>query len=145
MSIQGRPRLHIAETGVHLILWGTLSRIRKKANSPVQAAWAALSPADRKAWLLAISMLCFSDNSRTVGNSFARAYALAPDATLAVLPAMRAAALATTEEVYRAACYGWHDPDGKTMKQFTQTERDVRRRMRKALAEFVAETAQQPT
>jgi len=137
---QGRPRRDLKKSGVHLILWGAFQRVRKKSPS-VEVAWGELSSQNRKKWFMSVSSLCFSKDGPTIGDCFSRAYLAAPDMTLAVLPALRRAALGTTKVAYIAACYGWHDPDPKTMKYFTSAERDIRRRMRNALDEFVAETA----
>lgn len=136
---QGARRRDLAQSGVHLILWGTFQRVRKKSPT-VDQAWKNLLPADRKKWFMSVSILCFSKDRPRIGDCIARAYLAAPDMTLIVLPALRRAAMGTTKAAYMAACYGWHDSDPMTMKNFTPAERDIRRRMRDALPEFVAET-----
>lgn len=136
---QGRPRRDLEKSGVHLILWGTFQRVRKKSPK-VAEAWSGMAPQARKDWFMACALLCFSSDPGMIGSYFARAYLSAPDATLAILPVMRATAKNTETADYRAWCYGWKDEDAKTMKMFSATERDIRRRCRNALAEFVAET-----
>lgn len=136
---QGARRRDLAQSGVHLILWGTFQRVRKKSPT-VDQAWKNLLPLDRKKWFMSVSILCFSKDRPTIGDCFACAYLAAPDMTLAALPALRRAAMGTTKTAYVAACYGWDDSDPMTMKNFTPAERDIRRRMRAALPEFVAET-----
>ena len=137
---QGARRRDLAQSGCHLILWGTFQRVRKKSPT-VDQAWKNLLPLGRKKWFMSVSILCFSKDGLTIGDCIASAYLTAPDMTLAVLPAMRRAAMGTTKDAYIAACYGWNDSDPITMKNFTPAERDIRRRMRNALPEFVAETA----
>ena len=112
----------------------------RKKSSTVNQAWRILSPLDRRKWFMSVSILCFSEDEPRIGEYFARAYLAAPDMTLAVLPALRKAAQATTKSDYIAACYGWHDPDPKTGKKFSAAEINVRSRMRRALTEFIAET-----
>jgi hypothetical protein len=51
---------------------------------------------------MSVSILCFSEDEPRIGEYFARAYLAAPDMTLAVLPALRKAAKATTKSDYIA-------------------------------------------
>jgi hypothetical protein len=129
---QGRPRKNLTEGGVHLLLWPTFAFSLKK-SSRLANLWRAV-PNRRDYFIRLACVAALPPDSEDTRDPLFRCYSIAPELTCQALPLLRARFSEISREQYLAAT---RNPASK----LSQKEVSMRADMRKALGDFVAQTA----
>jgi hypothetical protein len=140
VKVQGRPRKETGVGGVHLILYPWFTSWLEK--SPKRAEqWNVIADKRRYFLRLAVSAV-LPEDSKNLRAPLAYCYRIAPDLTCAALLRLRKRALKINQDDANAAAAG-SSPSYGTFAQprkITPREADRRKKARKALADFRADT-----
>ncbi len=139
---QGRPRkdLTLEETGLHYLIWPGFTRLLRKSKK-MASLWAPVP--DKRNYFISLSAVAFFTPETELSQMcLVTCFKVAPDLTCMVIPGLRrSAAKIVFTGKHRAAVSNPPEEDSKRLDKISAQDADLRRRIREAVTDFMARTA----
>ena len=139
---QGRPRkdLKLEETALHYLIWPGFRRLLRKSKK-MSSLWAAVD--GKRDYFICLSTVAFfTPESEFFKMCLVTCFKVAPDLTCMVIPRLRrSAAKIDFTGKHRAAVSNPPEEDSKRLDKISAQDADLRRRIREAVPDFMARTA----